>query len=162
MQSDGGKARIALACSSCYRWDERRLAELPVEHECRRCGRRQSLSVEGRLTEAGAVKMCLACGCGHLYVEKDFNATLGCLIIVTTAALFLIFSTYQAALLFLLGAALVDFVVYILVGKRAICYRCLAEYRGFPMHPEHGPYELGIASRFADDVRKRKEPGDQA
>lgn len=162
MPFDADKARIALVCPSCYRWGERRLAELPVEHTCLRCGRRQPLTGEGRLTDAGAVKICLACGCGHLYVEKDFNATLGCLIILAAAALFLIFSTYQAALLFLLGAALMDFVVYLLVRKRTICYRCLAEYRGFPLHPEHGPYELGIASRFSDDADKGEKPGDQA
>jgi hypothetical protein len=156
------KARIAFVCPSCYRWAERRLSELPVEHACLRCGRRQALAAEGRLTDEGAVKMCLACGCGHLYLEKDFNATVGCLVILAAAALFLIFSTYQAALLFLLGAALMDFLVYLWVGKRAICYRCLAEYRGFPLHPEHGPYELGIASRFADDAGKGEKPRDQA
>ncbi|HLG42736.1 MAG TPA: hypothetical protein VI643_05175, partial [Planctomycetota bacterium] len=96
-------------------------------------------------------------------VEKDFSRTVGCLVIVVAAALFLAFSQSQGAIFILLGAALVDAVVYWLVGRRTICYRCLAEYRGFPLNPEHGAYELGVASRYSDDDRKKgSEPRDQA
>ena len=155
--------RVSLMCQGCYRWREYRVSALPPEHACEKCGLKAPVSVEGRRADSGAVKMCFACGCGHLYVEKDFSRTVGCLVIVVAAALFLAFSQSQGAIFILLGAALVDAVVYWLVGRRTICYRCLAEYRGFPLNPEHGAYELGVASRYSDDDRKKgSEPRDQA
>lgn len=150
MPSDS-KRTLTLICRRCYRREAFRANELPEEFACPRCGETVRPGAENRLTPEGAVRMCLACGCGHLYVEKDFNAKLGCLIMVAAVALFLYFGKHQEALLFLLGAALADAILYFMVGKRTICYRCLAEHRGFEKNPKHEAYDLGVASRFSSD-----------
>jgi hypothetical protein len=57
----------------------------------------------------------------------------------------------------LIGSAVVDGVLYLLVGDVSVCYRCGAEYRGFPANPEHKPFELGVGERYHQEKRRREQ-----
>jgi hypothetical protein len=99
------------------------------------------------------VDQCLLCGCGYLYLEKDFNGWVGLGVILAAVGgfLWLVETSMFLAMGILLGAAAIDFGVYRLVPHRTICYQCCAAYRGTRDNPAHGGYELGIAGRFTDD-----------
>ena len=55
------------------------------------------------------------------------------------------------ALLILIGFALLDLMIYRLVGDVTVCYRCRAQYRGAARSPDHHPFDLGIGERFRQE-----------
>jgi hypothetical protein len=85
-------------------------------------------------------------------VRKDFPQKLGMAIVVAAAATFLVLaasrSSFYVGALVLVAAAIVDAVMYLLVGKVTVCYRCRAEFRDVPLNPQHAPFELAIAEKY--------------
>ena len=57
----------------------------------------------------------------------------------------------------LIGSALFDGVLYVLVGDAVVCYRCDAHYRGLPPGSEHKPFELTIFERYRQEQMRRKQ-----
>ncbi len=56
----------------------------------------------------------------------------------------------------LIGSAGFDTLLYLFVGDVVVCYRCDAQYRGYPANAEHKPHELVVAERYRL-VRLRRE-----
>ena len=99
---------------------------------------------------------CPHCGCGDLFVRKDFPQKLGLAIVIVAAASFLVLAAFPhlfyVGVLVLLAAAMVDFALYLLVRKITVCYRCRAEFRDVPVNPEHEGFELAIAEKYRSTV----------
>ena len=51
----------------------------------------------------------------------------------------------------LAGMALVDAVIYFLVGSVTVCYACHTIYRGFPLNPAHEPFNLELLERYGGE-----------
>jgi hypothetical protein len=95
-----------------------------------------------------------------LYRKKDFPHRLGlailslaCLASIVPYRLYMMWQVW----VILLGSLAFDFILYRLVGDVVVCYRCLAQYRGYPTPFAFPPYELGIAERY----RQEKIRGEQ-
>ena len=91
------------------------------------------------------VQTCAACGHDRLYIQKDFNRNAGLAIVVIGAIVSVLFYARGDAfwsMATLGGTALVDILVYRLVGTVTVCYVCHAVYRGFPRNAEHLPFDL--------------------
>ena len=148
--------RVISYCNGCLTGTA---AEFPEAREivCRQCGEKRNVVAE-RLQE-NMVKQCAMCGCGHLYVEKDFPAWLGGAIMLSGVVGFLVmtFHNILIAIGILLAVAALDFVAYQFAPWRTVCYRCLATYRGAERNPDHRAYELGLAGRYSDDYEKTRE-----
>jgi hypothetical protein len=108
----------------------------------------------------GGLPTCRICGNPELYKKKDFPHWLG-LTILTAACL-----TFGVANLIyhqwwgwavLLGSAVFDGLLYLLVRDVIVCYRCGAEYRGLPPDLAHKPFELGIAERYRQERLRREQ-----
>lgn len=101
---------------------------------------------------AEPINACPACGCRELFVRKDFPQKLGLGLVVVAGVAFLLLSasrgTFHLGVWVLVAAALVDGLLYLMVGKVTVCYRCRAEIRGVPLNPEHGPFELAVAEKY--------------
>ena len=67
---------------------------------------------------------CPECGCKHLYKKKDFNQSLGCLIILI-GAVFVPF-TYGLSLAVLF---LFDLILYSRTKDLIECYKCKVEFK---------------------------------
>lgn len=149
--------RVAVPCERCLKMASFAPEEAPAEVACRRCGDARPLKISRSLREQGVVDVCAVCGCGHFYVEKDFNAWIGGAVIVASIAGFVWAQSFNIllGLAFLGGSALLDLVLFWVRPMRTICYRCLATYRGTRPNPEHRTYDLGLAGRFADDYQER-------
>jgi hypothetical protein len=98
------------------------------------------------------LKSCPTCGCGDLFVRKDFPQKLGLAIVIVAALAFLALASraryaYLGAIVLVIAAA-VDAVIYLLVGKVTVCYRCRGEFRDVPVNPEHAAFELAIAEKY--------------
>ena len=95
---------------------------------------------------------CPRCGCRDLFVRKDFPQKTGLAVVVVAGLAFLVLAarrdTFYLGVWVLLAAVLVDAVLYLLVPRVTTCYRCRADFRGVPLNPAHGPFELAVAEKY--------------
>lgn len=84
-------------------------------------------------------------------MRKAFPQKLGLAIVVLAAAGFLILAarrqTFWIGALVLVAAAALDAVLYALVPKITVCYRCRNEYAG-RVNPAHRGFDLAIAEKY--------------
>jgi hypothetical protein len=111
------------------------------------------MSVDG--PGSGAVEKltsCPKCGCREMFLRKDFPQKLGLAIVVVAAVAFLVLAASRAwfylGALVLLAAVAVDAVLYLVVPKITVCYRCRAEFRDVPVNPAHGGFELAVGEKY--------------
>ncbi|HXG09897.1 MAG TPA: hypothetical protein VNK04_08925 [Gemmataceae bacterium] len=147
---------IRFDCPECG-WPRR--ADLPgsAESRCPFCDHLLPLPAElGR----EPLPLCASCGNHELYKKKDFPHWLGISILTAACLAFLVLmGLYRPwwAWAVLLGSAAFDGLLYLWVGDVVVCYRCGAEYRGFPPNPGHGPFELGIGERYRQERIRREQ-----
>jgi hypothetical protein len=103
------------------------------------------------LETSRTVAACIACGHGDLYVQKDFNRQVGVAIVIVG----IVFSTYFFnhrqpfyAMASLVATAMIDLMIYSLVGVVTVCYSCHAVYRGFERNPEHEAFDLKKLEKY--------------
>jgi len=146
-------------CDACFRGTSFDSAAAPAEVVCLKCGSRRGVTLTDSIRSRNVVDQCVLCGCGHLYLEKDFNGYLGFAIIVAAIAgsAFLWARNVYASVAVLGAAALVDLGFWLFSRERTVCYRCVATYRRTAPNPAHERYELGTAGRFADDYDEQRK-----
>jgi hypothetical protein len=104
------------------------------------------------------VDRCALCGHDNLYIQKDFNRALGISIVVIGVMLSLVlFAQSNAfyAMLALIGTAVVDAIIYFIVGEVTVCYACHTIYRGFDPNPDHAPFNLELLERYGGQAPRR-------
>jgi hypothetical protein len=146
-------------CDACFKGTSFESSAPPAEVVCRNCGERRAVALTERIRQENVVDRCVLCGCGHLYLEKDFNGYVGFGIIVAAIVGSAVLWTRNVYLsVAVLGAAaLVDLVFWVISRERTVCYRCVATYRHAAPNPAHERYELGTAGRFADDYDEQRQ-----
>jgi hypothetical protein len=96
--------------------------------------------------------ICPACGCRDLFIRKDFPQKLGLAVVALSAVAFLVLAsrpaTFYIGVCVLVASAVVDALMFFFVPKVTVCYRCRAEFRGRPLNPRHGPFELAVAEKY--------------
>jgi hypothetical protein len=88
---------------------------------------------------------CVVCPSTELFIRKDFSQKLGVAIVVFGFVISSIFWYYRMPLWtygVLFATALIDVVLYLVVGNVLHCYRCQAQYRGVPGLENHGAFNL--------------------
>ena len=118
---------------------------------CPHCGKEHEIRVPPSLRRTNMVTTCVACGHEDLYIQKDFNRQLGVAIVVVG----ILFSTYffhyrqpVYAMASLVVTALIDLMIYSLVGFVTVCYSCHAIYRGFERNSEHEAFDLKKLEKY--------------
>ena len=95
---------------------------------------------------------CPHCGCRDLFIRKDFPQKTGLLVVVIAGVAFLALAarrgTFYLGVWVLVAAAAVDALLYAFVPKVTTCYRCRSDFRGVPLNPGHGPFELAVAEKY--------------
>jgi Zn ribbon nucleic-acid-binding protein len=119
--------------------------------DCPACGKPQHVYIMPSLSVSKQVETCVACGYDDFYIQKDFNRRLGMGIVVVG----ILFSTYFFnhrqpinAMASLVITAIVDLIIYSLVGTVTVCYSCHAVYRGFEKNPDHPPFDLKKLEKY--------------
>jgi len=101
---------------------------------------------------AEQLRECPACGCKDLFIRKDFPQKLGLAIVIVASIAFFVLAAsrqrFYLGVLVLLAAVVVDALLYWLVPKITVCYRCRAEFRDRPINPQHEGYELAIGEKY--------------
>jgi hypothetical protein len=160
---------LTYECPSCGAIGHVSPVESTPVATCRVCSRSKEL--HPRAFEAGNLHACAWCATDELYLQKDFPQGLGLAIVVAGFVVSTVFWYYDMpipALSVLLVSALVDMVLYRVVPNVTICYRCLGQYRGTGVNPEHrfGAFDLAIGERYrqerirAEQLRARQASAD--
>ena len=120
---------------------------------------------------AGAVKddqlwQCLVCPSTELYIRKDFSQRLGVAIVVLGIIVSSVFWFYRMPYWtygVLFATALLDVVLYLVVGNVLHCYRCQAQYRSVPGLENHCGFDLETHEKHRQQVirlaQAEKGPG---
>ena len=118
---------------------------------CPSCKSAQEVRVPPSLRVSRIVEICVACGHEDFYLQKDFNRQLG----VAIVGIGILFSTYffhrrapALAMASLVATAVIDLIIYSLVGTVTVCYACHAVYRGFERNPGHEAFDLKKLEKF--------------
>jgi hypothetical protein len=132
---------ISFACPSC---GAETSVGLTASGVCGPCGKAFSLALSPAVASGGPVDRCPACSGVEIYVQRDFNQKAG-LAVVVIGSILAPFTHYLS----LVAAAVLDALLYLLLPEIAVCYRCLAHFRGFPRNPTHKPYDLHTAEQYS-------------
>jgi len=142
--------RISFRCPHCKReleFDDLTQSESP----CPLCDKTVKLRITERMRCDNVVDRCAVCDCNKVYIQKDFNRTLGVSIFAAGAVVSLVlygFNLVWQAFGVLLGCALADALLYKLLPDVTICYKCYAQYRGCAANLDNQPFELGLAEKY--------------
>jgi DNA-directed RNA polymerase subunit RPC12/RpoP len=140
---------VTYQCPACQATVRSEFATDSATLACPHCA--QSIAIpEGGIT-GGLINRCLVCLSSDLFARKDFPQRLGVtLVVVGFAASCIAWANYQLfwtfAILFL--TALIDLVLYIVMGESLTCYRCQAQYRGVEEVERHGAFDLETHERY--------------
>lgn len=119
-------------------------ARLPREARCGRCGAALRADFAGHVGDDGALDGCPACGYHTLAIQKDVNSRLGVLVVVLLfGALLVLRVPLPWMFAVLVPLALLDWLLLRRVVRRfLLCYRCKAQFRGFPPGARCRPFDL--------------------
>ncbi|HVT89884.1 MAG TPA: hypothetical protein VHD56_13605 [Tepidisphaeraceae bacterium] len=99
----------------------------------------------------GLLETCPKCGCRDLFIRKNFPQRIGLAIVALAGSIFIVLAawrqTFWIGAMVLLGAAIIDAVLYAFVPKITVCYRCRAEFHG-PINPVHHGFELAVGEKY--------------
>jgi hypothetical protein len=140
--------KVTFACPSCDQPDS-----MPIDYacdwQCSACDHRLHLqAADPSLPE------CVVCGCQELYKRKDFPQWLGMSILLAACLLSTVtYYSYEKwwTWSFLIGSAIIDGVMFLMVGDAIVCYRCQAHYRGFTANDAQQPFEIAIGERYRQE-----------
>jgi hypothetical protein len=102
---------------------------------------------------------CVTCPSTELFVRKDFPQRLGVgIVIAGFAASTLAWYYHQVILSYaiLFGTALIDVILYLVMGNVLECYRCHAQYRGLASLEGHAAFDLEIHERYRQQAARWK------
>ena len=146
---------ITFACPRCERSGRVELAAHDRALVCPHCG--LDLGMPSEAMVAGEVRHCLACPSVDLFIRKDFPQCLGVAIVVLGFAIscvtwwnYWLYATFGV----LFATALVDVLLFALVGDTLVCYRCGAEYRELESMAAHGPFSLDTHERYRQQAAR--------
>lgn len=93
---------------------------------------------------------CLACPSSDLYIRKAFPQRLGVAIVVVGFAISCVFWYFHrpiATFGVLFATAIIDALLFLLMGNVLSCYRCGAVYRRVEDLQNHAPFDLQVHER---------------
>jgi hypothetical protein len=140
--------KVAFTCPACNEPASARVDQ-PSDWQCPACDHRLHLNAA-----EPTLPHCCVCGNHELYKQKDFPQTVGMTILVVAIVLSVItYYAYEKWLtwVLLIGSAVIDGGLYLIVGDAMVCYRCQAQYRGFKATDAHKPFEIEIGERYRQE-----------
>ena len=142
----------------CQRCDQTSRVDVDPADDLLTCpGCELALERPSEAFQDGRLTRCLVCPSRELFVRKDFPQRLGVAIVVLGFAISCVtWYFYWVNLTFavLFATALIDVLLYVLVGDNLTCYRCGAEYRAVPNMAEHGGFDLATHERYRQQAAR--------
>ncbi len=108
--------------------------------------------------DTGSMSRCLVCPCEDLFIRKMFPQRLGITIVVIGFAISFVTWGYHYVLTtfaVLFSVALIDLLLYLLLGNLLECYRCQAQYREVPGLENFQAFDLETFERHQQKTREQ-------
>lgn len=149
---------VTYNCPNCHRTTRAQLTQDAASITCTHC--QQPINIPDGAIADNQIHRCLVCPSTELFARKDFPQRLGvALVILGFVGSSIAWFNYQVLLSFaiLFVTALVDLVLYIVMGESLTCYRCHAQYRGFEEIQRHGGFDLETHERYRQMAARMKD-----
>lgn len=137
------KNQIETFCPHCKELQQIVLGEGWEKADCSHCCKALFQNTTEALLKDQVLNQCPACGCTHLYRQKDFNRRIGMIILL--AGIALSFFTYGISLLVV---TFIDLLFYFKVKEVGVCYQCSAIFRGFKTTHRLPPFHLTLHDHY--------------
>src|SRR5262245_13010217 len=143
---------ITYECSRCHAPQRVELSDGQQAIVCSGCQAETPLrtgAIDGK-----CVRSCPLCGTADLYLQKDFPHRLGLTIVfagIIGSSIAWANYLYPVAIGILMVTAVLDLLLYYLVGNVLVCYRCLAQYRDVDRSENHHQFDLAIGERYRQE-----------
>ncbi len=109
------------------------------DFSCPQCQKEIQLSRVNQET----VHQCSVCGCKDLHQHKDFNKKLGIGLFII-GAIFAPWTYYTS----LIAALIIDACLYPFFPWMMVCYKCMAEFRGWPKNERLDRFNHEVAAHY--------------
>lgn len=134
---------VEYRCPDCEATVRAELSPATAALHCSHC--QAALAVPADTFDGTRLRRCAVCPSTDLYFRKDFPQRLGVGLVVvgfvaSSVAWFFYMIYWAFGILF--ATALIDVVLYLLMGESLTCYRCGAQYRGDFDAAGHAPFNL--------------------
>jgi DNA-directed RNA polymerase subunit RPC12/RpoP len=149
---------VTYRCPACEKTVRTSFTAESTELPCPQCASKLRVP-EGSVT-GERIERCLVCPSTDLFARKDFPQKLGVgLVIIGFVASSIAWANYQVFWTFaiLFATALVDLVLYLVMGESLTCYRCHSQYRGSHEIARHGGFDLETHERYRQMAARLKE-----
>lgn len=150
--------QISYTCSHCDHGVIAPLSESTRELPCPHCG--AVLQTPPQAIQGDSVQRCVVCPSEELYARKDFPQRLGVGIVVVGIVLSTIAWYFRQIYLtygIFFATALLDFVLWLVMGNVLQCYRCQAQYRGVAGVDHHGGFDLETHEKHRQQLARLAE-----
>lgn len=149
---------VTYRCPACENTVRTAFTAESTELPCPQCS--QKLRVPEAAVTGDRIERCLVCPSTDLFARKDFPQKLGVgLVIFGFIASSIAWANYQVFWTFaiLFATALVDLVLYLVMGESLTCYRCHSQYRGSHEIERHGGFDLETHERYRQMAARLKD-----
>jgi len=140
---------VTYACPACEEGVRSHFDADTPELDCPHC--QGKITIAPNAIEGSRVKRCLVCPSTELFIRKDFPQRLGVGLVVV-GILGSSIAWYYSDVLWTFGilfaTALIDVVLYTMVGDALMCYRCQAQYRSVEEMDSHGQFDLETHEKY--------------
>ena len=124
------------------------VAQADSELTCPLC--RQAIEIPASARDGHRLTRCLVCPSHDLYVRKDFPQRLGVALVgvgIVGSSIAWAYANVFWTFGILFATALLDILLYLVVGDALMCYRCHAQYRGVGQMDAHAAFDLETHER---------------
>lgn len=149
---------VTYRCPACKTTVRTAFTAASTELGCPQCSRQLKIP-DGAVSDE-RIERCLVCPSTELFARKDFPQKLGvALVVIGFVASSVAWANYQVFWTFaiLFATALVDLVLYLVMGESLTCYRCHAQYRGAREIERHGGFDLETHERYRQLAARLQE-----
>jgi DNA-directed RNA polymerase subunit RPC12/RpoP len=149
---------VTYNCPTCHRTTRAQFTAESSALACPHCQGR--ITVPTGAVDGQKITRCLVCPSTELFARKDFPQKLGvALVVIGFVGSSIAWFNYQVLLTFaiLFATALIDLVLYIVMGESLTCYRCHSQYRGSEEIERHGGFNLETHERYRQLAARTKE-----
>jgi DNA-directed RNA polymerase subunit RPC12/RpoP len=149
---------VTYNCTGCGRSVSEPISSESTTLDCPHC--RQQIAIPDDAITGRQINRCLVCPSRELYARKDFPQRLGvALVVFGFVASSIAWANYRVLWTFaiLFCTALVDLILYVVMGVSLTCYRCGAQYRGVEELERHGGFNLDTHERHRQLAARIKE-----
>lgn len=149
---------VTYHCLQCERTANVAFADGADTVECPHCG--TPTVHDHACFRHGRLEQCLLCPSRDLFLRKDFSPRVGVTIVVLGfAASTVAWANYQIAASFaiLFATAVIDLVLFLIMGNVVECYCCHAQYRGLSDETSHGRFDLEVHEKHRQHAARLQE-----